>query len=497
MIRAHEQSRKSLEDRLDCVEDCLAKESVRLDEPFLNLGSRDDYSFSLTLPRRTRKLRSSDVSQQELDPKSFLQTAAEIGRRLSEEAFWYQGRCNWLGVEIEGHTLGNGMTRMASKVLGPELYAGTSGVALFLAELHTATGDTIARDTALGAIRQALSNVDTVPLPIRLGLYTGWSGIAFSAARVGVLLREEELLGGALELLRRMARENQEEREFDLVAGMAGAVAALIALRDILDEALLLEFAARLGDKLVHAADKTQTGYSWRSVNFPDQPNLTGFSHGVAGVGYALLELFQATGNANYHHAAEQAFGYERKLFDEKTGNWPDFRAKSGRRTDPESPPSFATAWCHGAPGIALARLRAYELDKDDTYKEEALTALETTREAVEMSLHAGTGTYCLCHGLAGNADILLHGFRVLGQERARDATLARHVAGAGIGRYMQRGHEWPCGPAGETPNLMLGLAGIGYFYLRLYDPTHPSVLILQRESFDQATIGPVESAVG
>ena len=50
MIRAHEQSRKSLEDRLECVEDCLAKESVRLDEPFLNLGSRDDYSFSLTLP---------------------------------------------------------------------------------------------------------------------------------------------------------------------------------------------------------------------------------------------------------------------------------------------------------------------------------------------------------------------------------------------------------------------------------------------------------------
>jgi lantibiotic modifying enzyme len=32
----------------------------------------------------------------------------------------------------------------------------------------------------------------------------------------------------------------------------------------------------------------------------------------------------------------------------------------------------------------------------------------------------------------------------------------------------------------GETPNLMLGLAGIGYFYLRLYDPVkYPSVLII------------------
>ena len=33
----------------------------------------------------------------------------------------------------------------------------------------------------------------------------------------------------------------------------------------------------------------------------------------------------------------------------------------------------------------------------------------------------------------------------------------------------------------GETPNLMIGLAGIGYFYLRLYDPVAvPSVLIMQ-----------------
>jgi lantibiotic modifying enzyme len=41
---------------------------------------------------------------------------------------------------------------------------------------------------------------------------------------------------------------------------------------------------------------------------------------------------------------------------------------------------------------------------------------------------------------------------------------------------------QWPCGAPGgaETPNLMLGLAGIGYFYLRLYDPIHtPSLLMV------------------
>src|SRR5262249_15431100 len=146
------------------------------------------------------------------------------------------------------------------------------------------------------------------------------------------------------------------------------------------------------------------------------------------------------------------------------------------------SPASFATAWCHGAPGIALARLRAHQLLKTDIYRTEAITALQTTREAVETGLLTGTGTYCLCHGLAGNADILLHGHQLLGKEGAKGETLARKVARAGIERYAQTGREWPCGPAGETPSLMLGLAGIGYFCLRISDGNLPSVLMLQRE---------------
>jgi hypothetical protein len=35
----------------------------------------------------------------------------------------------------------------------------------------------------------------------------------------------------------------------------------------------------------------------------------------------------------------------------------------------------------------------------------------------------------------------------------------------------------------------MLGLAGIGYFYLRLHDPAIPSMLLLHRESLAEAMI--------
>jgi lantibiotic biosynthesis protein len=78
---------------------------------------------------------------------------------------------------------------------------------------------------------------------------------------------------------------------------------------------------------------------------------------------------------------------------------------------------------------------------------------------------------------------VLLHGHRVLGQERGDDAALALAVAAAGIESHASDGRPWPCGiDGGETSGLMLGLSGIGYFYLRLYKSAVPSILLPQNE---------------
>jgi lantibiotic modifying enzyme len=152
--------------------------------------------------------------------------------------------------------------------------------------------------------------------------------------------------------------------------------------------------------------------------------HLTGFSHGTAGVAYALLELFQATGDTKYRRGAELAFNYERRWFDASAGNWPDFREEPGARKRGNDPWPCATAWCHGAPGIGLSRLRAYEVLRDATCKDEALIALETTRSWIESALRSGTCSFCLCHGLAGNADLLLQGRLVLGEAGERTGPL-------------------------------------------------------------------------
>jgi lantibiotic modifying enzyme len=422
-----------------------------------------------------------------------LEMAHALGRQVVEDAVWYEGRCNWVGAEVQEDDKGSGSVRTIYRALGPDFYAGTAGIAFFLGELYRFTGDTDLRATAVGAMGHALSRFEDIPLEGRLGLYTGGMGVALAAVRVGTTLGE----AGIVEAGRRVAMSAMQTpvgTNHDLLAGSAGAVVGCLLLAQMVrDASFLREDALRVGAAVVDAAHKRGGCYSWGERGSGAGRDLTGFSHGAAGIGYALLELWAATGEAEYRPAAEAAFEYERKWFDAEQGNWPDFREISGGGRSRKDAYSFATAWCHGAPGIALSRLRAYSLLGDEKYREEASVALRTTRGAVEGDLDSEMGNYSLCHGVGGNAAVLLHTQVQTGGELASIDSLAWAAGEAGAERYGSSGAVWPCGGGnGQTPSLMLGLAGIGHFYLRLHDPSAPSVLLLCREEWgcERLTLG-------
>jgi lantibiotic modifying enzyme len=251
----------------------------------------------------------------------------------------------------------------------------------------------------------------------------------------------------------------------------------LLALSELLDDAELVPAALRLGDDLLEAGEEDELGLSWGSRSMPTQHNLTGLSHGAAGIALALIELHRATGEGRFARAAERAFDYEQGRFDAGARNWPDFRDLEPQRPAPG--PGFATFWCHGGPGIALSRLTALQhLDHGGRrWRAEAATGLAVTEETVERGLQHRADNFSLCHGIAGNAEILAEGARVLGGRWTRGADLAAQTAAAGADWYGPAG-TWPCGAGSrETPGLMLGLAGIGYFYLRMAGVSAPSVL--------------------
>ena len=126
-----------------------------------------------------------------------------------------------------------------------------------------------------------------------------------------------------------------------------------------------------------------------------DQPSAKPdrISHGTSGIAWALLELHNATGEPRFRDAALEAFRYERHCFSPTEQNWPDFR---DRRT------SFPVYWCHGAAGIALVRLRAWQILKDEALLVEARIALDKVADATPS-----LANFSLCHGQAGNARYL------------------------------------------------------------------------------------------
>jgi len=329
----------------------------------------------------------------------------------------------------------------------------------------------------------ALDSIEADGNPGAMGLYTGWPGIALAAARIGLVLEEDRLVHRARALTDRCKNANHDG-EFDLLSGAAGTIVALIVLGGLVRDDSLLNLAATFGRSLTQRGERTDAGTSWRSCRFPITRNLTGFSHGTAGVAFALLELFSATGDPEFRKCAEEAFQYEQTWFDRKAQNWCDFRGslEGGRQRFRDW--QHATSWCHGAPGIALSRLRAYQLTGSARARVEALVAARTTQLWIETSLATGKGNFSLCHGLAGNAEVLREVFRVLGADLPVVGQAAELVAKYGIRTYRRCQGGWPCGAHRSTPNLMLGLAGIGYFYLSIGGQSPPSVLLLRPEEW-------------
>jgi lantibiotic modifying enzyme len=406
--------------------------------------------------------------------------AVALGARVCRDALRAGDRCNWTGFSMESL---DGRWRHAHRAYGPEVYGGTSGIGLFLARLHAAAGERVFRRTALGALRNALARAEDVEPFSRIGNWSGWSGLGLAVLEAAAILGEDSLREPALALLGRIAAGEVDLKSYDALAGSAGAIPALLRVhRGLGGPDSFVEAAIRLGDHLIGTAVRSDAGWSWGEIpaGSKQKGNLTGFSHGAGGIGWALYELWGATGEERFRGAGEEAFRYERHWYDPERRNWPDLRDPELAGSPATDAPAFMSAWCHGAPGIALSRLRVWELNGDETCRAEAEAALDHTAEHVLGGEEMSQTNYSLCHGLGGNCDVLLQGARILGNPAWQ--LRAEEIARRGIEAHHLQKLPWPCGTYGgvEVPGLMLGLSGIGWFYLRLADETVPSALIVE-----------------
>ena len=255
----------------------------------------------------------------------------------------------------------------------------------------------------------------------------------------------------------------EADRKLDVMSGSAGAILGLLALGRADPGSGAIERAVICGRHLVDSRVTTAEGpRAWATLK--GRP-LAGFSHGASGIGYALVKLHEATGDPSFLQAASEAIDYERSIFSPSEQNWPDLRADASE---------FMTAWCHGAPGIGLARVGMLgSLDRAQV-REDLDIALSTTRSHGLQELDQ------LCCGNLGRVNLLVEAAGRLARPDLLDVArkqVSCIISRAGEGRAFL---AMPLHYASiYNPSLFKGMSGIGYQLLRVASPGDlPSLLL-------------------
>ncbi|WP_058186950.1 type 2 lanthipeptide synthetase LanM family protein [Terracidiphilus gabretensis] len=191
--------------------------------------------------------------------------------------------------------------------LGPGMFDGVSGIMLFLASIHAATGIDKYRETALAAIKPIERLIAAYELRLRsgrknaahdlpLGL-TGLGSIVYGCARAAKLLDDEtplQVAHRAASLIRPQFLNH--ETPIDIFGGLAGAILGLLSLQAEINK----QIALQCGDLILSGSAGEGAGQHAMHRKMG-----SGFASGRQGVAYAFERLFEATGETRFLHGAE------------------------------------------------------------------------------------------------------------------------------------------------------------------------------------------------
>jgi type 2 lantibiotic biosynthesis protein LanM len=298
-----------------------------------------------------------------------------------------------------------------------------------------------------------------------IGGASGLASIAYSLRITSRLLGEPALLQEARRIALLISEERiASDRVLDVIGGAAGTILGLMALYEALPDGEILKRAIACGEHLLET--RTDNGTGHRAWATDEGLRITGFSHGTAGIAYALLRLYEHTEDARLVDAAKEAIAYEDTLYSPEDRNWVD-SAKPGK-------PAYLWQWCRGAPGIGLARLGGLNVLHTEQVREDIELALQTTLEFGVQSVDHP------CCGNMGRAELLLSAGQRLARPELEE--VARTNAWRAVTRAERTGGFvlHPMLPRQvDNPGYFQGTAGIGYELLRMAHPDLlPSVLL-------------------
>ncbi len=357
--------------------------------------------------------------------------------------------------------------------LGPDLYNGAPGISLFLAAHAAASGSSTSAELALAGVahlRKILKsrNCARVARSFGVGGAVGLGSIVYAFAVISKCLRDAGLLADAQQAARLMTDELiAADKQLDVISGSAGGILGLLRLYRDTHSADVLDRAVKCGEHLLAQPRLGSEGRrSWIGQGFGSQP-LNGMSHGAAGFAYALAALAAATNRQEFARASAECIAFEDASYSNEQNNWPDFRSREQ--------PTWPCQWCHGAPGIGLARIETITRGARDAHllQIDVCNAVEGVKRCTPRRLDT------LCCGTLGGIEFLCEAGSSLGRSDLRQIAAQRLLAvvkeAANTGDYA-----WNSGKRRFNLGLFRGLAGVGYILLRQVNGSLPNVLIWQ-----------------
>lgn len=401
--------------------------------------------------------------------------AATILQRIIDGAIeGKDGTVTWIAPTL-------GPTGWSVQPLESDLYNGLSGIAVlagaYLHEVAAGRADPVAGTEHLMAATLRTLSCSEAKLAVQMtrpgvvrppqpGNYIGLGSQIWS-----YLLLEQwgldrgEGLDRAAVLAGYLPQAVAADGVHDLLGGTAGAIVPLLQLAERRSDARYVEMACAFADRLEERSQHKDGSAFWPGPQWPD--GVGGFAHGATGIAWALTRLARVTGEPRYRALAEQARRFEDALFDAELQGWLDLRH------NPQEVPleaRTAAAWCHGAVGIALARLDLDPQMRETTTRDHLrMAAAATWRKALGWN-------HTACHGDTGAWNVLRHAIRAgVGPAGVTEAQVIEQI----LTSIEQHGACSGFIRDALAPGLLPGIGGIAYQLLRMHPECDlPSILI-------------------
>lgn len=406
-----------------------------------------------------------------------LAEAIRIAEDIYEKRYEDENGIYWKNLTMD-YNGGNSVVSAVSE----GLYSGISGIALFYLSLYKITNNKKYLNICKNAMKWVIQYCDDNKLN-DLSFITGRLGVSFVLVKLYEVCKEN-YLEKALEIAKSYDKILINEKyACEYLSGLSGILLGLLHLYDATKEEWIVKKINELIISVLKNSSYNNTGIHW-DKNKNVIKSLTGFSHGASGIGFVFLELGNYFENSVFYYLAEQAFKYESNNYDSNAKNWKDLRkgmyleenekehreAYLSKNYDFFLTQESMSAWCHGAPGIGLSRLRAFELLRKNIYKSELKICIENV---LNNSQKIYGKSYSLCHSIGGNLDLVIEYLREFKNDKYKNKLLKIVEEIISDSEKQKKYTSGLAKFAGDLEDFSLfnGNSGIGYFYLRLINP--------------------------